>query len=81
MEDGSQKPEITETQQARREFMKTAGKLAVYTPPVLMLLMHPSTKAVAASSGLPTNPESNGGNGDEPKTWYFNADEEEGRNH
>jgi hypothetical protein len=73
MEDGSHNPEttITETQQARREFMKTAGRLAVYTPPVLMLLMQPSKNAVAASSGLPTQPESNGP--------YFEADVEEGR--
>jgi hypothetical protein len=35
----------------RRDFMKTAGKLAVYTPPAIMLLMHPSREAIACSPG------------------------------
>jgi hypothetical protein len=34
---------------SRREFLRKAGKLAVYTPPAMMLLMQPSLKAVAAS--------------------------------
>lgn len=33
----------------RRDFMKTAGKLAVYTPPAVMLLMQPSREAIACS--------------------------------
>ena len=39
---------LNEAEQARREFMKAAGKLAIYTPPALMLLMRPSREAVAA---------------------------------
>jgi len=44
---------LNEAEQARREFMKAAGKLAIYTPPALMLLMRPSREAVAASAGIP----------------------------
>lgn len=36
---------------SRREFMKAAGKLAVYTPPIMMLLMKPSQEALAKSPG------------------------------
>jgi hypothetical protein len=36
------------TDEERRAFVKTAGKLAVYTPPAMMLLVKPS--AYAASS-------------------------------
>jgi hypothetical protein len=34
---------------SRRDFMKTAGKLAIYTPPAIMLLMHPNRQAIAKS--------------------------------
>jgi len=44
---------LNEAEQARRDFMKTAGKLAIYTPPALMLLMRPSREAIAASAGIP----------------------------
>ena len=37
--------------EARREFLKTAGKLAVYTTPTMLLLMRPSTNAIAKSPG------------------------------
>jgi hypothetical protein len=55
MEDGSLNHEtpLTEAGQARRDFVKTAGKLAVYTPPIMMLLMKPTTSAIAASAGVP----------------------------
>jgi len=39
--------------EARREFFKAAGRLAIYTPPVMMLLAKPSTNAIAASAGVP----------------------------
>jgi hypothetical protein len=51
---------LTEAEQGRRDFMKAAGKLAIYTPPALMLLMRPSREAVAASAGLPQTSQTNG---------------------
>ncbi len=45
--------DLTEMEKSRREFVKTAGKLAVYTPPIMMLLMKPSPNAIAASAGVP----------------------------
>ena len=35
----------------RREFLIRAGKLAVYTPPAIMLLMHPSKTTACTSAG------------------------------
>jgi hypothetical protein len=37
------------TESARRDFLKKAGKFAIYTPPAMMLLMHPSRNAVSKS--------------------------------
>lgn len=38
--------------ETRREFLIKAGKIAVYTPPALMMLMHPSkTKACSSAGG------------------------------
>lgn len=34
----------------RRAFLKKAGKFAVYTPPAMMMLMHPSANAVMKSA-------------------------------
>ncbi len=45
--------DLTEMEKSRREFVKTAGKLAIYTPPIMMLLMKPSPNAIAASAGVP----------------------------
>src|SRR5215468_3866271 len=61
MEDRSlnQETPLTQAGQARREFVKTAGKLAVYTPPIMMLLMKPTTSAIAASAGLPETSATN----------------------
>lgn len=36
---------------SRRDFMKTAGKLAVYTSPLIIALMQPSRAALAGSAG------------------------------
>jgi hypothetical protein len=46
---------LNELEETRREFIKAAGKLAMYTPPAVMLLMRPSTKAIAQSAGRPEN--------------------------
>ncbi|VAW81306.1 hypothetical protein MNBD_GAMMA13-405 [hydrothermal vent metagenome] len=50
-----------EAEQSRRDFLKTAGKFAVYTPPAVMLLMKPSYATLSKSyNGRP-------GHGDKPK--------------
>ena len=51
---------ITETSQrsnetSRRDFLKTAGKIAVYTPPAIMLLMKPGKQAHAIHGSLRGN--------------------------
>ena len=38
-------------EETRREFLVKAGKFAIYTPPAVMLLMHPSKDALAQSGG------------------------------
>ena len=35
--------------ESRRKFIKAAGKLSIYTPPAMMLLMNPSVEAFANS--------------------------------
>jgi hypothetical protein len=40
---------LTEIEESRREFMKAAGKLAVYTAPAMLVLMKPSREAIAKS--------------------------------
>jgi hypothetical protein len=42
----------TTTEQSRRKFLKSAGKLAVYTPPAMMVLAKPSLAEVMTSSDL-----------------------------
>jgi len=37
------------TGSARRDFLKKAGKFAIYTPPAIMMLMHPSRNAIGKS--------------------------------
>ena len=41
--------ELVSTEESRRDFLKKAGKMAIYTPPAIMLLMHPSRHALACS--------------------------------
>jgi len=40
-------------EETRREFLVKAGKVAIYTPPAVMLLMHPSKKVLASGGGRP----------------------------
>jgi hypothetical protein len=42
-------------EESRREFMKAAGRFAVYTPPALLVLMKPSREAIAASGAYGCN--------------------------
>ena len=37
--------------ESRRRFLKSAGKLAVYTPPAMMVMMRPSHASFAWSGG------------------------------
>jgi hypothetical protein len=46
-----EKKQLEADASTRREFMKKAGALAAYTPPVVVALMSPSRKALAASGG------------------------------
>jgi len=50
MASNSEKNERVAAEESRREFMKQAGKLAVYTPPAVVLLMRPSVNAIAQSA-------------------------------
>lgn len=61
------------TGSARRDFLKKAGKFAIYTPPAMMLLMHPSRYAVSKSL-KGNNGYGNGGNDGSP-----NGKEDENR--
>jgi len=38
-------------QRARRDFLQKAGKLAAYTPPVILALMCPGAHAIASGGG------------------------------
>ena len=48
--------------ESRREFLKTAGKFAVYTPPALMIMSQSNTKAIAGSGGGYNGGNDGGGN-------------------
>jgi len=37
---------------SRRDFLKTAGKIAVYTPPVMLAISSPSHATFSKSSGV-----------------------------
>lgn len=41
---------LDSAQKSRREFLEKAGKLAVYTPPVIMMLAYPGTEAIASGN-------------------------------
>jgi formiminotetrahydrofolate cyclodeaminase len=48
------------SQQARRDFLQRAGRFALYTPPTIMLLMHPGTEAIASGGNSQGNDNSQG---------------------
>ena len=50
MDNKSTDNEIT-TSESRREFLKTAGKFAVYTPPALLLMNKPSHATFKKTGG------------------------------
>ena len=47
--DQNQLPTDAEAREARREFLKKAGRFAIYTPPAMMVLMRPSSAGIARS--------------------------------
>ena len=56
--DKTEKEIQTSEKESRRKFLVKAGKLAIYTPPAIMLLMHPSKDALAQSAPV------------QQKQWY-----------
>ncbi len=50
-EQSSNEPAATGVQESRRKFLEQAGKLAVYTPPAMVLLMKPSIANTILSGG------------------------------
>lgn len=51
--------------ESRRAFLAKAGKLAIYTPPTMMLLMQPNAHAVNSISAERSNCDNGLGNGSE----------------
>ncbi len=47
------KEKVNQTPSSRRDFLKTAGKFAVYTPPALMLMSSPGHTKFAKSCTVP----------------------------
>ena len=47
---------------SRRDFLKSAGKIAICTPPAIMLLMKPGKQALACVGSLRGNRSSRGQN-------------------
>ena len=43
--------EAEQIEESRRKFMKAAGKVAIYTPPAMLLIMQPNLQAFAKSGG------------------------------
>jgi hypothetical protein len=68
--DSIDKSALNESENSRREFIKAAGKLAVYTPPVLMVLMRPTPSAIAQSAGRVHETETDTGNNQETTQTY-----------
>ncbi|QBQ55675.1 hypothetical protein [Nitrosococcus wardiae] len=79
-EDKTQVPSEESRVEARRKFLKTAGKFALYTPPTLTLLMHPSVHAISKSNnGVgngPDNPPSGFNHVPESRRFVFDNDED-----
>ena len=40
-----------DARESRREFLRKAGKMAVYTPPAMMMLMKPTQASILKSNG------------------------------
>ena len=66
------KGEKTNVQQARRRFLKSAGKLAIYTPPAMMVLAKPSLAQIVSSTGRAPSP--NYRETHTSRDWYRDTD-------
>ena len=58
---------LDSAQKSRREFLEKAGKLAVYTPPVIMMLSYPGTEAIASGGPPGPHPGPHPGPGPRPR--------------
>lgn len=47
----AKKEVLNSARQARRKFLEDAGKIGVYAPPALVLLLHPGAEAIASGTG------------------------------
>jgi len=54
-------------EESRREFLIKAGKMALYIPPAMMVLMHPSRNAIACNKSYNPPPPNCGPGGYQPK--------------
>jgi len=45
---------LTSSRLARRRFLEKAGKVGIYAPPAMYLLMHPGAEAIASANTAPT---------------------------
>jgi len=59
-------------EESRREFLIKAGKMALYIPPAMMVLMHPSRNAVACNKSYnPPPPPNCSPGGYQPSSYSF----------
>ena len=57
MTDNTESNEVSdETETSRRRFLKAAGKIAVYTPPAMLLMSKPSFATFTNSGGYTHQP-------------------------
>jgi hypothetical protein len=61
----------TDLDVSRREFLKRAGKVIVYTPPAMLAMSSPSFRAIAQSSGGGDQTAPNGGWLADLLRWLF----------
>jgi len=58
-------------EESRREFLIKAGKMALYIPPAMMVLMHPSRNAVACNQSYNPPPPNCGTGGYQSSSYSF----------
>jgi hypothetical protein len=69
-------------EESRREFLVKAGKMALYIPPAMMVLMHPSRNAFACNKSYNPPPPKCGPGGYQPSNVsLFNGGYSSGRHH
>lgn len=69
-------------EESRREFLIKAGKMALYIPPAMMVLMHPSRNAVACNKSYNPPPPKCGTDGYQTSSYsFFGGGSYGGRHH